>query len=176
MPTPPWRILYNLLSYKSWGCRALTDSNFTATSWKTKEHRYLAMRTFAWQNKENGGWIRVKRGGNCEMCRKSAVSWWLNLLFYCETTGWSKVARGKEQRWLGISVSFWVSNKGLKQQWTVGSRIKAESERVLQWLLEENMSNESEVDPQTGTYLERLTRLNMRMWLLTSPLVMLIPR
>lgn len=36
IPTPPWRILYNLLSYNSWGCLALIDSNFTATSCKSK--------------------------------------------------------------------------------------------------------------------------------------------
>lgn len=33
MPTPPWRILYSLLSYNSCGCLAFWDSNFTATSW-----------------------------------------------------------------------------------------------------------------------------------------------
>lgn len=32
IPVPPWRILYNLLSYKSWGCLAAIDSNLTATS------------------------------------------------------------------------------------------------------------------------------------------------
>lgn len=34
IPTPPCKILYNLLSYNSWGWRAFWDSNFTATSWK----------------------------------------------------------------------------------------------------------------------------------------------
>lgn len=32
IPTPPCRILYNLLSYSSWGWRAFFDSNFIASS------------------------------------------------------------------------------------------------------------------------------------------------
>lgn len=38
IPTPPWRILYSLLSYNNCGCLAFCDSNFTATSWNDKKY------------------------------------------------------------------------------------------------------------------------------------------
>lgn len=38
IPTPPWRILYSLLSYNNCGCLAFCDSNFTATSWKWQKY------------------------------------------------------------------------------------------------------------------------------------------
>jgi len=33
IPTPPWRILYSLLSYSNWGCLAFCGSSFTASSY-----------------------------------------------------------------------------------------------------------------------------------------------